>query len=254
MLQEVKFSCVCGKCHLTIGCQRFFPDRIERPQRFTPHEIQILVGGRLGGNHGNFNRFGHGKKAGRAHRFQADSGMRIGRQAFKQIECVRDPIVPVTKHPRRRGTSMKIGGSEHSFKQRRIDFIVVLMDPQRFEQMVLIARVVFIEPSHPTLDGSDCLFAVAAAQFDLGSVANARFGVFQQVEQLFDWFTGDFGWLRQRPALIGNAIYAAVDPVAARIAEVVLHVADDGIVPIRKVESAVRPDFQVGRTKAWIAG
>ena len=60
--------------------------------------------------------------------------------------------------------------------------------------------------------------------------------------------------MQQRPALVGDAVDAAVRAVAAGVAEVVLHVADDRVLPVEEVDGAVRPDLEVRRAEVRIGG
>src|SRR5262249_51822846 len=53
---------------------------------------------------------------------------------------------------------------------------------------------------------------------------------------------------------IGNTIYAAVVAVAVRIAKIVLHVANDWVLPIEEIDGAVRPKLDVRWPKVRVAG
>ncbi len=70
---------------------------------------------------------------------------------------------------------------------------------------------------------------------------------------MLDRLARDLQRLEQRPAFIGHAVDAAVGPVAAGIAEVVLHVADDRVLPLQEVDRSVRTNLDVGRAKIGIA-
>ena len=93
---------------------------------------------------------------------------------------------------------------------------------------------------------------VARRQLDLGAVADAVLGLLEQVEQLLDRLAGDLGGLQERPALVGDPVDPAVDPVAARVAEVVLHVADDRVLPVDEPDRAVGPDLEVGGAEVGV--
>ena len=93
----------------------------------------------------------------------------------------------------------------------------------------------------------------AAAQLGLDPVAHAVFRLLEQVEQPLDRLAGDLHRLEQRPALVGDPVDAAVGPVAAGVAEVVLHVADDRVLPLEEVDRPVGPHLDVGRPEVGVA-
>src|SRR5438093_1220697 len=76
----------------------------------------------------------------------------------------------------------------------------------------------------------------------------------RSAKQLGDRLAGDRGRLRQRPALVADAVDAAVLAVAAGVAQVVLHVADDRVVPVQEVDRPVRPHADVGGPEVRVAG
>jgi hypothetical protein len=68
-----------------------------------------------------------------------------------------------------------------------------------------------------------------------------------------DRTTGDRHGLGDRLAIHHHPVDAAVDPVAAGVAEVVLHVPDDRVLPVGEVDRAVGTEFEIGRTEVRIA-
>ena len=55
-------------------------------------------------------------------------------------------------------------------------------------------------------------------------------------------------------ALVGDAVDAAVGAVAVGVAQVVLQVADDRVLPVDEPDGAVRPDLQVGGAEVCVGG
>ena len=88
---------------------------------------------------------------------------------------------------------MEVGRGEHPVEQLEVDDVLVLMGPEGFGQLVLIIGVGLVELGDPGLEGGDDLGGVPGAQLGPGPVADAVFGVLEQVEQLFDRGAGDPG-------------------------------------------------------------
>src|SRR5262249_51879098 len=134
-----------------------------------------------------------------------------------------------------------------------IDDVVVLMYPQRFHQVMLVIRIVLIESVGPLLHRRDDLITLAAAQLYANAVTDAIFRLLEQIQQLFDGFAVNLDRLEQRPIRARDAIDAAVRAVAAGIAQGMLQVTNDGVVPIDEPDSAVGSDLQVRRAEIRIA-
>ena len=58
----------------------------------------------------------------------------------------------------------------------------------------------------------------------------------------------------ERPARVGHAIDPAVQPIARRVAQVVLHVPDDRVVPVGDIQRAVGADLGVDRPEVLVGG
>ena len=56
----------------------------------------------------------------------------------------------------------------------------------------------------------------------------------------------------QRSPLVGHTVNTAVGLVAVWVADVVLHVADNHILPVGNIESAVATNLEVGRSQVAI--
>jgi hypothetical protein len=85
------------------------------------------------------------------------------------------------------------------------------------------------------------LDAVALPELDLGQFADVLLGFLQQIQQRGDRLPMDLRGLQQLAAFVGDAVDAAVLLVAIRIAQMMLHVADERLVPVREIERAVGP-------------
>ena len=113
--------------------------------------------------------------------------------------------------------------------------------------MVLVAGVFRVEAIHPRLQRGQHIFGVAPAQFNLRAVPYAVFRLLEQFKQPIDRLPRDLCRLEQRPSGIRHPVHASVRVVARRVAQVVLHVTDERVVPIKKVQRPVRSDLGVDR-------
>ena len=143
------------------------------------------------------------------------------------------------------------------FKQLAEQFdvldVVLLMQPECFEQMMGVFFLVRIELLDPLLGGGDDFLGVALAEFDARAMANAIDGRFQILEQSGDRLAVDGDRLLQRAADGRHAIDAAVRVVAIGIAHVVLHVADDDVVPVAEIQRAIGCEDRIGGAEVLVA-
>ena len=72
-------------------------------------------------------------------------------------------------------------------------------------------------------------------------------------EHLLDGLALHFGRLEQRPPFCTYAVNTAVFVIAVRVTDVVLHVADQRVVPIGDVQGAVSADLDIRRTEVGIS-
>ena len=98
---------------------------------------------------------------------------------LNQAERILDTVAPVTEHPGRGGTRVKIWRAEHAFEQRLVHDIVRLVQPKCFHEIMLILRILGIQLPNPFLQRRDDLFRLAPAQFNPGARADAVFGFAQ---------------------------------------------------------------------------
>ncbi len=121
------------------------------------------------------------------------------------------------------------------------------MDPEPLHPLVLIIRIIAVERGEPCLGRGDDLARVPRTQLDLRAGADPVLGTLEQLQQGLDRSAGDLRRRREGAPLAGHPIDPPVSPVAARVAEVVLHVADDRVLPIEKIDRAVGPGLDVRR-------
>ena len=180
--------------------------------------------------------------------------MRIVCQHLQQRQRIRDAIPPVAEDTRRGGARPGIARLQHPRQQLLVDDVVPLVHPQGFHHLVLVLRVLRIEAANPRLDRGDDFLRIAAAQFDLRAIPDAILGLLQQVEQPRNRRARNHCRLEERTARVRHPVDATVVVVAGRVPEVVLHVADDGVVPVREVQRAIGSDLRVNRPEVLVGG
>src|SRR5258706_14865850 len=121
-----------------------------------------------------------------------------------------------------------------------------LMEPQSLQDLMLILWIVLIKLIQPRFYSGNNFHCWPSTKFNSGPIANPVFWLFQQIKQFVDRLSGNLDRLQQRPAFVSDAINAAVFTVTARIAQIVLHVSDDWVVPIEEIDGTVRTDFEIG--------
>ncbi len=191
-------------------------------------------------------------EARRAHRLQAHARMLILGLDLEQRERLGHAVAPVAQHAGGGGAGMVVARAQHALEQGGIDHVLPLMDPQRLHQVVLVGGVAGIQAGGPLVDRLDDLGGIVLAELDLGPGAHIVLGRLEQLEQGRHRRSVDPGRRQQRPALVGHAVDAPVLVVAVGVAEMVLHVADDGVRPVHEVERAVGGDADPGRAEIRI--
>ncbi len=137
-------------------------------------------------------------------------------------------------------------------EERLVPHVVLLVQPERLEEVMSLGFVVGVERLDPLLRGRDHVGRGPARELDAGPVADAVDRVREVRKQGRDRLPGDRHRLLQRSPLGGEPEDPAVGVVAIRVADVVLHVADDHVVPVGHVEGAVRTDDGVGRPEVAV--
>ena len=119
---------------------------------------------------------------------------------------------------------------------------------------MLELRLISIEATKPFLGGRENLPGRSRSEFDTGAVTGPVFGLLQQIEEFIDGLPRDFGGLQQRPAFVVYPIDPAMRGISVRITEVVLHVSDDRVDPVQKIDRAIGADLEVGGTEHRVGG
>ena len=117
---------------------------------------------------------------------------------------------------------------------------------------MLVVRVALVECGQPRLERRDHVGTVVFAEFDFRQRPRVVLRHFEKFEQCRDRLAVDLRRLEKRPAFVGDAIDAAMLVIAIRIAQIVLHVADDRVAPIGEVECAIRPDIDLRRAEVRV--
>ena len=118
--------------------------------------------------------------------------------------------------------------------------------------MVHVVRLSRIELLQPPLGGGDHLGAVVFRKLNARPAPDAVDRMLQRREQLRDRPAIDRDVLRQGPPRHGDPVDPAMRTIARWVADVVLHVSDDGVGPIGDVHGAVGGDVEVGRSEVRI--
>ena len=111
-----------------------------------------------------------------------------------------------------------------------------------------------IKLCNPLVRRGKNLVARVFAQLHARTLSNSIHRVLEQIEQLADRLSVHVHMSGQRAALTGHTVNASVLLVAVWVADVVLHVADDDVLPVGNIESSVVTDLKVGRAHVAIAG
>ena len=192
------------------------------------------------------------EEAGGANGFKAHARVRVRGEFGKTVERIRHTIAPVAKHPAGGRDRPMVRRLQHALEELDVYHVVPLMDPQRLHQLVLIIGVALVERRHPAIHRGHHLFRVVLGKFNLGQLPRPVLGLLQQFEQRRNGFAVNLGLLQQRTALVSDAIDAPVLVITVGIAQVMLHVSDDRIVPVGEIDRAVGPQLDVDRPEVGI--
>src|SRR5512146_2552262 len=102
-----------------------------------------------------------------------------------------------------------------------------------------------VEPFHPNVERGDHLLCLPAAEFDARPITNAVFGFAQQIEQFGNRFPRDPDGLDRRTRSARHAIDTPVDVVATGVAQMMLEMADDRILPLEEVNRPIGSDLEI---------
>ena len=101
--------------------------------------------------------------------------------------------------------------------------------------MVLVLGISLIECRDPFLGSRDDILRFESRQGDSSPMACSVFGRLQQVQQFLNWFARDLCRFTQFPRLMGHSINSTMNSIAAWIAKIMLHMADNRVLPIDEI-------------------
>ncbi len=171
--------------------------------------------------------------------------MRIAHASRQAFERPVDSVAPFAEHSRGGGADVEVGRIEQAFEQRLVHDVVRLVHPKRFELEPRRFGVVGAERVEPVGRGGDDVGGGAFGQFPPHSIPRAIFRFAQQFEQRVERRAGDLGRRQQRAVLVDDAPDATVRMVSVRLAQIVLQVADQRIVPVDDVQRTVGTELQI---------
>ena len=149
---------------------------------------------------------------------------------------------------------MLLRRAEHSLEQCLVLGVVTLIDPKALEDVVSVLLGFGIKLFQPLVGGGQHLVAWVLGKFHPGAVTHAVDRVLEQVEQCLDRLAVHADFFGKLASLVGHAKDAAVGLIAVWVTNVVLHVADDDVLPVGDIERSVAADLEVGRSEVAVAG
>ena len=176
----------------------------------------------------------------------------IAGQAVENLFLVFEVCVPVAELMGGCGAGVVVVALEQLGEQLGVDGTDAAIKPYGLNLVVAMARVGRVELGHPDVEGCLGLGRVAVSQFALGPVAVAVLGALQNVEQLAKRRTVNLRHLLRLGPLGHDAENAAADPVSAFVAQRVLGVALDRVVPVADVHRSVGSVAQIDRNEAEV--
>ena len=167
----------------------------------------------------------------------------------RRLEQERDRIVKqvqtVPHHPHGAGPHAMVPGGEAPLEQPQRRLLLPPGGPEGFELQQFVVAVGIGEG----FGGRQHLGGRPAPQLSLGTLAGVHLGQRQVGKQRVERGPLYHGRVDQRSRRIGDAVDAAILIVAERVAGRVLHVADQRVVPVDKIEAAIGADLQVAGTE-----
>ena len=236
------------------GREHRLPHRLERRHRRVEDVLEVVVHRLLQHLERGARGCRRRDEAERADRFEPDARRLVAHHRREQAHRALDAIEPELEDAYRRGPGAELLGLQQARQERPVHAVVMLVHPERLEEVMLVLGVARIEPLHPALDRGQDLFRRPIAQSEPRLVARAILVGLQQVELLPDRGAVDHRGIEQGPALRGDAPHAAAGDVAAGIPQRVLHVPDERVEPVDDVERAVGPELHADRAEVRVRG
>ena len=227
--------------------------RLEDAGRFFLHVIHVPISGELAGHGEGLDGCGVAEIRRRADGFEANARAVVTGAAHHPLKRLWRSVGDGGQDTHSGGARTGVGACQHLLEQRERHLIEVAQRPQPFEPIVLEGRRLRIELRDPGSHSRHDLRLGAAVEFELGPVADPVSWVGEELDELGHGAAADRHRLGHGLAIHHHPVDAAVDSVAAGVAEVVLHVADDRILPVGEVDGAVGPHLEIGGAEVWIA-
>ena len=227
--------------------------RLEDAGRFLLDVIHVPIGREVARHSEGLDRGRVLQIARRADRLEADARAVVTGAAHDPLEGLWHPIGN-SRHDAHRGSPRTgVGAGQDLLEKRQRHLIEVTQRPQPFEPIVLEGRRLRIELCDPGRHRRHDFRLGAAVELELGPVADPVDRIGEELDELGNRAAANRHRLGHRLAIHHHPVDAAVDPVAAGVAEVVLHVTDDRVLPIGEVDGAVGPHLEIGRAEVRVA-
>ncbi len=232
--------------------QRLLPERVELPHRFAEDIVDIFIRRPLQCQQSDVGCRAITEEACRTHRLESHRGVLILGSRTQQRHRVGNPVAPVAQDDGRRRTGAMVLRPQQLLEQRFVHHVVRLEQPQRFEQMMLVVRIVGAQRIDPLARRGDHRLCVATRQLKLRPIPHAVLRLLEQIQQRFNRLVRDRLRIQQGTAFVNHPVDAAVLTVATWIAHVMLHVTDDRVLPVGEVNRAVGTDLEVHRSEVGV--
>jgi len=177
--------------------------------------------------------------------FKPDFGVWVVGETSEVGMGTGEVFAPIAEEMSGGGTGAVVGVGGDGLEEAGVDPAALLMEPEGFGEMMRVIGMSGVEGAEPFgergLEGVCGEIPEGAA----GTVAGAVLVGFEKVEELGDAGTDDLGGGVEGAVFPGDTPDAAFARVATFIAEGVLHVAEDGVVPVGDVEGAFGAELEV---------
>ena len=208
----------CGKALEQVGAPGFVPGLhllrhthpvgLVRAERLFQRVVEVAVGRLAQRQERRLGRLERAQVAQRNDRFEAHARVLVDHAFREQAQRMRDVAPHVAQHARRSGACPWLVAGEQLLEQLAVEHVVLLLHPQRLEQVVHVRLARFLQPARPRARQRDHIVRVPPRQLDARPVAHAVLRRLQQLEQLLDRSPRDRHRFERRPGRAGGAACA----------------------------------------------
>src|SRR5690606_1634613 len=184
--------------------------------------------------------------------FQSNTAIVVLCRLHKEVCLIFDLVPGEPQYLYSSSSDVEIFGFEQSSKQGLIHLIQSPGYPKSFEKVVFVPGFVSVEIIDPVLKRRQNRFCISPPQFPPRSVPTSEFREFEVIQKNRNGGSIDFRRLDQRPARIGYPGNPAVYMIPQWVPRVVLHMSDQYIVPIPKIQRSIRCKFHIYRTEVFV--